>query len=109
MKALLLTLLHLTVMTATLCGPGPAPFLTTLPSARGGGTRTEESPLTWVDALGGRTPAPMPATGTTRGNLRGFGERGGRFGRGGGIARRGPAVGLTSGGVGARRPTLIAG
>ena len=28
---------------------------------------------------------------------------------GGGIARRGPAVGLTSGGVGARRPTLIAG
>ena len=36
MKAFLLTLLHLTVMTATLCGPGPAPFLTTLPSARGG-------------------------------------------------------------------------
>ena len=45
-------------------------------------------------------PAPMPATGATRGNLRGFWGRGGRFGRGGGIARRGPAVGLTSGGVG---------
>ena len=45
-------------------------------------------------------PAPIPATGTTRGNLRGFGGRGGRFGRGGGIARRGPAGGLTSGGVG---------
>ena len=42
----------------------------------------------------------MPATGATRGNLRGFWGRGGRFGRGGGIARRGPAVGLTSGGVG---------
>ena len=79
------------------------------PQCTRGGTRTEESPLTWVDALGGRTPAPMPATGTTRGNLRGFGGRGGRFSRGGGIARRGPAVGLTSGGVGARRPTLIAG
>ena len=26
MKAFLLTLLHLTVMTATLCGPGPAPM-----------------------------------------------------------------------------------
>ena len=76
MKAFLLTLLHLTVMTATLCGPGPA---------------------------------PMPATGTTRGNLRGFWGRGSRFGRGGGIARGGPAVSLTSGGVGARRPTLIAG
>ena len=30
-------------------------------------------------------------------------------GRGGGIARRGPAVGLMTGGAGAQRPTLIAG
>ena len=93
MKALLLTLLHLTVMTAMLCGPGPAPFLTTLPSARGG-ERGPKNLLSrgWTHSVVGLRP-PMPATGTTRGNLRGFGERGGRFGRGGGIARRGPAVG----------------
>ena len=54
-------------------------------------------------------PWPMPATGATRGNLRGVWGRRGGFGRGGGIARRGPAVGLTSGGAGARRLTLLAG
>ena len=50
-----------------------------------------------------RTPAPLPATGATRGPVRGV------WGRGGGIARRGPAVGLMAGGAGARRPTRIAG
>ena len=53
-----------------------------------------------------RTPAPMPATGATRGPVRGCWGRGGGCGRGGGFARRGPAVGLMAG---ARRPTRIAG
>ena len=55
-----------------------------------------------------RTPAPMPATGATRGPVRGCWGRGGGCGRGGGIARRGPAGGLMAGGAGARRPTRIA-
>ena len=46
-----------------------------------------------------RTPAPMPATGATRGPVRGCWGRGGGCGRGGGIARRGPAVGLMAGGA----------
>ena len=46
-----------------------------------------------------RTPAPMPATGATRGPVRGVWGRGGGCGRGGGIARRGPAVGLMAGGA----------
>ena len=46
-----------------------------------------------------RTPAPLPATGATRGPVRGVGGRGGGCGRGGGIARRGPAVGLMAGGA----------
>ena len=45
-----------------------------------------------------RTPAPLPATGATRGPVRGVWGRGGGCGRGGGIARRGPAVGLMAGG-----------
>ena len=53
-----------------------------------------------------RTPAPLPATGATRGPVRGVWGRGGGCGRGGGFARRGPAVGLMAG---ARRPTRIAG
>ena len=44
-----------------------------------------------------RTPAPMPATGATRGPVRGCWGRGGGCGRGGGFARRGPAVGLDGG------------
>ena len=46
-----------------------------------------------------RTPAPMPATGATRGPVRGCWGRGGGCGRGGGFARRGPAVGLMAGGA----------
>ena len=46
-----------------------------------------------------RTPAPLPATGATRGPVRGVWGRGGGCGRGGGIARRGPAVGLMAGGA----------
>ena len=53
-----------------------------------------------------RTPAPLPATGATRGPVRGVWGRGGGCGRGGGFARRGPAGGLMAG---ARRPTRIAG
>ena len=49
-------------------------------------------------------PVPMPAIGTTRGGVRGFWGRVGGFGRGGGIALRGPAVGLTSGGTIERVP-----
>ena len=56
-----------------------------------------------------RTPAPMPTTGAPRGPVRGVWGRGGGCGRGGGIARRGPAGGLMAGGAGARRPTRIAG
>ena len=56
-----------------------------------------------------RTLAPMLATGATRGPVRGVWGRGGGCGRGGGIARRGPAGGLMAGGAGARRPTRIAG
>ena len=41
----------------------------------------------------------MPATGATRGPVRGVWGRGGGCGRGGGIARRGPAVGLMAGGA----------
>ena len=44
-----------------------------------------------------RTPAPLPATGATRGPVRGVGGRGGGCGRGGGFARRGPAGGLMAG------------
>ena len=46
-----------------------------------------------------RTPAPLPATGATRGPVRGVWGRGGGCGRDGGIARRGPAVGLMAGGA----------
>ena len=56
-------------------------------------------------ARGGRTPAPMPATGATRGPVRGGWGRGGGCGRGAGIARRGPTVGLAASGAGTRRPT----
>ena len=55
-----------------------------------------------------RTPAPLPATGATRGPVRGVGGRGGGCGRGGGFARRGPAGGLMAGWARARRPTRIA-
>ena len=61
MKAFLLTLLHLTVMTATLCGPGPAPFLTTLPSARGG-ERGPKNLLSrgWTHSVVGLRPRCQP-------------------------------------------------
>ena len=69
---------------------------------------TDESTISLRASL---TPvlSRRPATGATRGDVRGFWGRGGGFGRGSGITLRGPAVGLTAGGAGARRLTLIAG